>query len=169
LDVGDDAKPPLQGGSLGATPQGNPLNIDPLLETTPPPGKPRDTFGIGTAPEYEELGSPQLGQTLIVYHPFAGHPPEIVNTANLTWTREFDLPPPSEEPWAPFKTRADFEQAELFLHHNCTDSMINDQLQLNQRSSPTTHTMKNAHQMHKILAEASQHQDTSSVCFSHLL
>jgi hypothetical protein len=93
LDVGDDAKPPLQGGSLGATPQGNPLNIDPLLETTPPPGKPRDTFGIGTAPEYEELGSPQLGQTLIVYHPFAGHPPEIVNTANLTWTREFDLPP----------------------------------------------------------------------------
>ena len=170
MDVGDDANPPLQGSSLGAspTPQGNPLNIDPLLETTPPPGKPKDKFGIGTTPGYEELGSLQPGQTLIVYHPFAEHPPEIVNTANLTWTREFDLSPPSEEPWVPFKTCADFEQAELFLHYNCTDSMINDQLQLNQRTSPATHTIKNAHQMHKILAKASQYQDTSSVCFLHL-
>ena len=169
--MGDDSRPPLQGDSLGASPipQGNPLIIDPQLETTPPPGKPKDKFGVGTTPGYEELGSLQPGQTLIVYHPFAGHPPEIVNTADLTWAQEFDLSPPSEEPWAPFKTHADFEQAEFFLHHNCTDSMINGQLQLNQRASPGVHTMKNAHEMHKILAEAGQYQDTSSVGLLHLL
>lgn len=167
----DEVKPLLPGDSLGASPapQGSPLIIDPLLETTPPPGKPKDKFGIGTTPEYEELGSLQPGQTLIIYHPFAEHPPEIVNTANLTWTREFDLSPPLEEPWAPFKTRADFEQAELFLRYNCADSMINNQLQLNQRASPSVHTVKNAHEMHKILAEASQYQDTSSVGLLHPL
>lgn len=170
LDVGDDARPLLPGDSLGASPvmQDNSLIIDPFLETTPPPSNPKDKFGIGALPELEGLDSLQLGQTLIVYHSFAEHPPEIVNTANLTWTQELDMSPLPEEPWAPFKTQADFEQAELFLHHNCTDSMINNQLWLNQRVSPSVQTMRNAHEMHKTLAKAGQYQATSSVGLSHL-
>ena len=147
--------------------QDNPLIIDPFIETTPPPGTCHDRLGIGTAPEYDGLGPLQPGQTLIVYHPFAQHPSEIINTMDLMSTREPDFYPPSEEPYAPFKTRADFEQAEIFIHHNCTNTLINDQLRLNNRApnagGPGAQTMKNAREMHKILAEAGQYQDTSSV------
>ena len=122
---------------------------------------------MGRVPGYQGLGSLQPGQTLIVYHPFAEHLPEIVNTADLMLTREPDIPPPSEEPWAPFKTWTDFEQAKIFLHHNCTDTMINDQLQLNQRvfqaGGSGIQTMKNAHEMHQTLSQVGQYQDTSSV------
>jgi hypothetical protein len=52
-------------------------------------------------------------------------------------------------------------------YHNFTDTMINDQLQLNERVSQTrdqgTHTMKNAREMHKVLAQAGQYQDILSV------
>ena len=73
----------------------------------------------------------QLGKTLIIYHPYAQHSPEIVNTATLSHMRQ---PQPSlshPEPWAPFASRHDFEQAELFIKHNCTNQLINDQLYLN--------------------------------------
>ena len=151
----------------GPSSQCNPFVIDPLLETTPPPGDPHNEFGIGAVPEYEGLDTLHLGQTLIVYHPFAQHSPEIVDTQKLLLTREPDILSPSEKPYTPFKTRTDFEQAELFVRHNCTNTMINDQLRLNQKVSqagePGAHTMKNAHEMHKILAEAGEYQDTSSV------
>ena len=166
--MGDDAQSHLQEDQLRPSPP-PPLTSKPSLETTPPPGNPRDDFGIGTTPDYQGLGPLHPGQTLIVYHPFAEHHSEVVNTADLLWTQELATSPPSEEPWAPFKTRVDFEQAELFLHHNCPDSMINNQLQLNHKVSPGVQTMKNAYEMHKILAEAGQHQNTSSVGLFHLL
>ena len=154
-------------------PQGNQLITDPSLETTPPPGNPHDEFGVGTVPEHEGLNTLQLGQTLIVYHLFAQHPPEIVDTEKLTLAREPSLPPPSEEPYAPFTTCTDFEQAEIFVHHNCTNTMINDQFRLNQKASQDgklhTQTMKNAREMHKILGEAGEYHDTSSVCLLHHL
>ena len=81
----------------------------------------------------------------------------------VSYTKELVGRSGPDKPWAPFKTRFDFEQAELFLHHNCPDTMINSQLQLNQRVSQDAWTMKTARGMHKILAEAAQHQDTSSV------
>jgi len=166
--MGGDAEPQLQENPTraGPLPQGNPP-IDPLLEITPPPDGLHNRFGIGKVPEHEGLGTLLPGQTLVVYHPFAQHSPEIVDTSKLILSREPNLPPLSEEPYAPFKTCADFEQAEIFVHHNCTNTMINDQLQLNQRASQAgksgAQTMKNAHEMHKILAEAGEYQDTSSV------
>jgi len=49
--------------------------------------------------------------------------------------------------------------------------MINDQLQLNQQVSqagkPPVQTMKNAREMHKILAEASEQRDASFVSLPH--
>ena len=167
------AAPPGDSSEANPTLQGNPLILDPSIETTPPPGQPINEFGVGSAAEYEGLGPVAPGQTLIVYHPFSGQPPEIVDTAHLAWTREPDICPPSEEPYAPFKTRADFEQAEIFIRHNCADTMINDQLRLNQEVSQAreqdTHAMKNAREMHKILAQAGQYQDISSVNLLYLL
>lgn len=163
-NVADDTEMLPPGDSSGTIPvlQYNPLAFDPSLETTPPPSIPANESGIGTVSGCEGLGPLALGQTLVVYHPFAEHPPEIINTEHLAWTREPNVSPPSEEPYTPFKTHADFEQAEIFIHHNCTDTMINDQLQLNQRVS-RSQTVKNAREMHKTLAQAGQYQDTSSV------
>jgi hypothetical protein len=161
LEIGG-AEPPLQGNPPEAGPAtwGNQITTDPSLEASPPPSDPSAEFGIEVAAACEELGPLQLGQTLVIYHPFAGQPPEIIETANLAWTQEPNPPSPSEEPWEPFGTRADFEQAEFFLHHNCTNSMINGQLQLNHKVSPGVFTMKNAREMHKILTTPGQHQDT---------
>ena len=171
----DSAEPFSTSGSSRPSPAPRPtdlLTIDPSFETTPPPGRPKDEFGIGASLGSEGLSPLQLGQTLVVYHPFAERHPEIVDTAELTRSRASSIPPlsdPSEEPYTPFKTRADFEQAEIFIHHNCTDTMINNQLHLNQTVSGASgqdiYTLKNAHEMHKILAQAGQHQDTSSVSF----
>lgn len=164
LEIGG-AEPPLQGNSPGAgsAKWGNPITTDPSLEATPPPSDPSAEFGIEVAAACDELGPLQPGQTLVIYHPFAGQPPEIIETPNLAWTQEHDTPSSSEEPWDPFGTRADFEQAEFFLHHNCTNSTINGQLQLNHKFSPGVFTMKNAREMHKILTTPGQHQDTLSV------
>ena len=146
------------------------LPMDSSFGNTPPPSRTKDDFGIGIAPDLEGLEPLQLGQTLVVYHPFAGRHPEIVKTVELMQLQESNIPPSPEspvEPYAPFKTRADFEQAEIFVRHNCTDTMINDQLRLNQQVSEASeqgvYTMKNAHEMHKTLAQAGQYQDTSSV------
>lgn len=116
----------------------------------------------------------QLGQTLIIYHPHAQHPPEIVNTNTLSLTREPQPLPLPEEPWAPFRSRDDFEQAELFIKHNCPNPMINDQLRLNQKRDLHHHglgnppLMKNACEMHKILEEAGSDLDISLVCKIYL-
>ena len=112
----------------------------------------------------------QLGETLIIYHPHSQHPPEVINTALLSLTREPQHPLLPEEPWAPFASRDDFEQAELFIKHNCTNRLINDQLHLNQKRDAHNcdpgdpPPMKNAREMHRILEEAGSDLDVSSVC-----
>jgi len=112
----------------------------------------------------------QLGKTLIIYHPHAQHPPEIVDTATLSLAREPQPSPSHTMPWAPFTSRDDFEQAELFIKHNCTNRLINDQLFLNQKRGLHNHgpddlpSMKNAREMHRILEEAGSDLDISSVC-----
>jgi len=112
----------------------------------------------------------QPGKTLIIYHPHAQHPPDIVDTTALSQTREPQPFLPLEQPWAPFGSCDDFEQAELFIKHNCTNRLINDQLCLNQKQYSHDHPgdpplMKNAREMHRVLEEAGSEFDVSSVCW----
>lgn len=116
----------------------------------------------------------QLGQTLIIYHPHAQHPPDIVDTTTLSLTHKPQSPSFLTTPWAPFASRDDFEQAELFIKHNCTNQLINDQLHLNQKGDSHDHhpdnlpLMKNARDLHRILEEAESCLDISSVSQVHL-
>ena len=134
-----------------------------------------DDLMLGNAEGHDDFGvliqTPlQLGQTLIIYHPHAQQPPEIVDTTSLALTREPKPLPSPISPWAPFASRNDFEQAELFIKHNCTNGLINDQLQLNQKQESHHHhlgnlpLMKNARDLHKILKEAESNLDMSPVC-----
>ena len=85
----------------------------------------------------------ELGQSLVVYHPHAQRPPQVILTSELSaFSRNLDpLESPDTNisdgsvssdrpPHFPFKTLADFEQTELFIKRNCTDPFINKQLGL---------------------------------------
>lgn len=56
-----------------------------------------------------------------------------------------------EDSYAPFPTRADFEQAEVFVNNNCSDKLINSQLKLAHRHGMRLE-VRTARQMHKLLA-----------------
>ena len=96
----------------------------------------------------------QPGETLIVYHPHSWCPTCVVPTAELHSPIERaarqDIVEP-EDCYAPFPTRADFEQAELFINNNCSDGLINSQLKL-ARQNGMRLEVKTAREMHKLLA-----------------
>ena len=96
MHTADEAEPVPTSGSSRPTPVPwlyNPLITDPSFETTPPPGRPKDEFGIGISPDCEGLSPLQLGQMLVVYHPFAERHPEIVDTAELIQSWKSSIPP----------------------------------------------------------------------------
>jgi hypothetical protein len=53
--------------------------------------------------------------------------------------------------YAPFHTRADFKQAEIFINNNFSNKAINDQLRF-QRQNGFKLGMKTSRDMHKLLA-----------------
>lgn len=94
------------------------------------------------------------GETLVVYHPHSQHPIRIVPTAELHGPSErtvrHDVKKP-EDSYAPFPTRADFEQAELFVNNNCSNKLINEQLKLAHQHGMRLE-VKTARKMHELLA-----------------
>ena len=144
---------------------------------------PNDCPGAGHT-AYEELLGPanlpsQLdeGEIWIEYHPASGKHPEILRPQGLV---QCVVPPvmpydATTPPWHPFRTRADFEQAELFLRYDCTDSYINGQLKLIHSSSPLGHniTLESSKEMHATLAQIPRIEHLPGVrilnCMDHFL
>lgn len=96
----------------------------------------------------------QPGETLVIYHPHSRCPMRIVPTAELHSTSErairHDIKKP-EDSYAPFPTRADFEQAELFVNNNCSDKLVNSQLKFGRQNGMNLE-VKTARKMHELLA-----------------
>ena len=96
----------------------------------------------------------QPGETLIVYHPHSWCPMRVVPTAELYSPTERairnDIKNP-EDTYAPFPTKADFKQAEIFIDNNCSDRLINDQLKFVRRNGIKL-KVKTARKMHELLA-----------------
>ena len=111
----------------------------------------------------------ELGETLVIYHPHAERPPQVIATRELTdfSSRPEDLEDPlplndSRPPYFPFRTLADFEQTELFVKHDHTNPQIDDQLDLWRRHAPGVGvTLRNAREMHKFLEAAGIEDDLS--------
>jgi hypothetical protein len=119
---------------------------------------PNDCPGAGHTAYEELLGAANLpsqldeGEIWIEYHPASGKHPEISRPQGVV---QCVVPPvmpydTTTPPWHPFRTRADCEQAELFLRYDCTDSYINGQVKLIHSSSPLRHniTLEFAKEMH---------------------
>ena len=117
----------------------------------------------------------ELGETLVVYHPHAKRPPEVMPTRELadvtrrpsSENQELGLFPSGQDPrppYFPFKTLADFELTELFVKHDHTDGEINDQLDLwNRHAHGTDVTLENAREVHRHLEAAGIEEDISQV------
>jgi hypothetical protein len=115
----------------------------------------------------------ELGKTLIIYHPHARKLPIIVDTVAAQSgpsSHGAPIPEPTngsdseEAPWTPFTTLADFEQTALFLNYNCADPQIDAQLALIRASSDGTNiTLRNAKEMHRLLAGALDMEDLTDV------
>ena len=113
----------------------------------------------------------QPGETLIVYHPHSQYPMRVVPTAELNTLSEHITChniKTAEASYAPFPTRADFEQAELFVNNNCTDKFINSQLKLACRNGMRLE-VKTSRKMHELLAHGAGEDSTddSKVCPVH--
>jgi hypothetical protein len=114
----------------------------------------------------------ELGETLVVFHPHARMPPLVLPTRELATFSSTNPEGPegslplddSRPPYHPFKTLADFEQAELFVRRDHPDSQIDDQLDLWRRHAPNVGvTLKNAREMHQYLQAAGIEEDLSQV------
>ena len=123
---------------------------------SPLPGSPS---GANTPHELPLTGaSPavtlQPGETLIVYHPYSQYPMHITPTAELHGPIErtawHDIKTPGAS-YTPFPTRADFEQAELFVNSNISNKYIDAQLKLAQNNGMRL-KVKTLRKMHKLLA-----------------
>jgi len=125
--------------------------------------------GSGSAVQDPVTWPLELGQTLIIYHPHAQRPPQVIPTSELsTFSRNPDI---SEDPiddtrppYFPFRSLADFEQTELFIKRNCADPFVNKQLDLWRCYAPNSGvTLKNAREMHQCLWAAGIEEDLSQV------
>ena len=109
-------------------------------------------------PPLTEVARPQVtlqpGETLVLYHPHSQCPRRVFPTVDLhtpcqhmTW-RDIET---AKASYAPLPTRADFEQAEIFIIINCSNKLIDDQLRF-QCQNGLKLGMKTSHDMHKLLA-----------------
>jgi hypothetical protein len=112
------------------------------------------------------------GEVWVEYHPASGKPPELLSSMDIRTPATTALPskPFDEEvpPWYPFKSRADFEQAELFLRFDVSDPHIDAQLKLMVTDCPLGHsvTMTSAKEFHAILAQIPVLESMPEVRFS---
>jgi len=149
---------PLTPGDPDAQDIGMEDTHSPGADDSTPPSTPPD--GAGPVLELPSIGVEQSftlkpGETLIMYHPHSQRPMHVTPTADLhgptEHTHRHDITKP-EDSYAPFPTRADFEQAEIFVNDGCSDGHINKQLRF-QRGNGMHLQMKTARDMHAFLAQ----------------
>jgi len=132
----------------------------------PPPAGPHEPPSTGVNPTV----ALHPGETLIIYHPHSQCPMRIVPTTELHGPSERAVQhniEREEDSYSPFPTRADFEQAELFVNHDCSDKLIDNQLTLAHRNGMRLE-VKTSRKMHELLARgAGEKVDDYKACFVH--
>lgn len=102
----------------------------------------------------------QPDETLVVPHPFSGKEPYVFKRGSeverlSTGALRQHLSSDGTKAWFPFRTRQDFEQAELFILSHCSNRHIDQQLQLIKQHCPKEHagriTLSSAREMHELL------------------
>ncbi|KZV71295.1 hypothetical protein PENSPDRAFT_734188 [Peniophora sp. CONT] len=153
-----------------------PRTPSPSLDTTLP--VPETALNAGAVPSLDEIPLLEVGQMFVVPHPYSGQKPYMTVSPFMQPSRPGEVPPVRLDPHTgstqllenvlpphhPFKSEADFRQAELFVMDNCTDKHINKQLAIcaekhkskepNARAPPEG--FKSAKEMHQLLRSSLQ-------------
>ena len=134
-----------------------------LGPSNPPPSSPPPPIGVDPT-----LVTLQPGETLVVHHPHSRRPMCVLPTTELHGPKEHSVRHGTEKPenpYTPFPTRTDFEQAEIFINHNCSDKLVNNQLKLACKNGMRL-KVKSSREMHKLLANGvGENTDDSKVHF----
>lgn len=102
----------------------------------------------------------EIGHVKTQYHPHSHRAPKIQTFGEYM---ENSLPPviPEEEPWKPFRSRLDFEVAEVVLEAALNRSQINQLIKLIHRAAESNEydpfTLKNAGDLNDMWDHASVH------------
>lgn len=107
--------------------------------------------------ETDRPPSLEEGEIWVEYHPLSGKTPEILRPGQSDHSPvalPSNAPDPRTPPWYPFRTRWDFEQAELFIRFGCTDSYMDNQLKLIKSGATSGHqiTLSSSRVVHETLA-----------------
>ena len=103
-------------------------------------------------------GGPKADDIRIEYHPSSGREPETFAFGDFVRgapKKTFSMGP---DPWIPFKTREDFEFAEVALEAGMTKAHVNRMINLFHKCQDEKDhiTLSSYDEMHKILAVASE-------------
>lgn len=154
----------MAGTDAGATLGGD----MPLHETDDMPPPPQDNAATEDAAEgaSDHIGvpdtmerAPRLDDIKVEYHPRSGRPPQLFELHDyinqLPESNNSDIPPESE-PWKPFRSRLDFELAELILDTHMNKSQTNALITIIHRciSEPESFTLRNESDLAKIWENA---------------
>lgn len=99
------------------------------------------------------------GDIRIEYHPSSGRKPEVFAFEEFTRAVQENTYPADPEPWAPFKTREDFEFAELARETGMTKGQINALIRLFHQcieNGKDSFTLSGYNEMHETLKVASE-------------
>jgi len=125
----DDSPPPSTIGTAGATCEPPSIGVNPTVALQP-------------------------GETLVVFHPHSQCPMHVASTTELHDSRERTIRhdiKTSKASYAPFPTRADFEQAEIFINNDCPNKLIDQQLKFACRNGMHLE-VNSSHKMHELLS-----------------
>ncbi|KAF9784788.1 hypothetical protein BJ322DRAFT_1109498 [Thelephora terrestris] len=129
----------------------------------PPPNSIAEPSPIDVGPKI----TLQPGETLVVSHPHSRCPARIISTAELHGPHEPNILHNITSPQAsytPFPTRADFEQAEIFINNNVSNKLIDTQLKFERRYGMGL-KVKSSREMHKLLAHGVEEEFTDDSKF----
>jgi hypothetical protein len=104
--------------------------------------------------------SPNEGNIRIEYHPSSGREPKTLAFGDFIGAAAAtdSTLPVDPDPWVPFRTRHDFEFAELVLDAGMSKDQVNAMIGLIHRctNGKGSFTLKSYDEMHKTLAVASE-------------
>ncbi|EDR06114.1 uncharacterized protein LACBIDRAFT_329259 [Laccaria bicolor S238N-H82] len=119
----------------------------------------------GSSSPFEQ--APQLNDIKVEYHPRSGHQPQFFSfdeyKSNFQDLDSVDIPV-DPEPWKPFRSRLDFELAELILDTHMNKNQTNELISLIHQCilDPKSFTLKNEPDLSKIWENAANRATTTA-------
>jgi hypothetical protein len=93
----------------------------------------------------------------VQYHPLSKIPDKMIEFSEGVPTLHISIkPPPAPQPWAPFRSRADFEFAELVTSDHLSAASIQAHIRLHQQSPHPSISFQSVGDLERVRTQASK-------------